>query len=448
MRRIRFPIRGLLQAAARAASWALALAILPGLPARADWPRFRGPNGGGVATDSSPVPTTMSETENLRWKVALPGAGVSCPIVVGQRVFVTTYSGYGAEGGTQVDLVRHLVCLDARSGAELWKREVEAVLPEDPWSGMGVPAHGYASHTPVSDGERVFAFFGKSGVRAWDLDGHPLWEKSVGTDSDPRRWGSASSPIVVDGVVVVVAGPERRSIVGLDAKSGSELWAADSEALANVWGTPVTAPGHDGGTDVVLATPGELWGLNPATGKLRWYAGAVGEDGFNTSAVVADGVAYCIEGRSGGSIAVRAGGKGDVTDSHVVWSGRDANRFGTPLVLDGRVWFIANRIANCLDAATGERLFQSRLPGDGGGGGGGFGRGGDYASPVAADGKVFYVTSDGQVHVLASAATLESLAVNDLGEEGETFAATPAISDGAIYIRSDRHLWCFSEGGR
>ena len=417
--------------------------------AAADWPRFRGPNGSGIAADSSPVPTTMSETENLRWKVALPGAGVSCPIVVGQRVFVTTYSGYGADGGTQVDLVRHLVCLDARSGAELWKREVEAVLPEDPWGGMGVPAHGYASHTPASDGERVYAFFGKSGVRAWDLDGNPLWEKSVGTDSDPRRWGSASSPIVVDGVVVVVAGPERRSIVGLDAKSGSELWSADSEALANVWGTPVTAPGRDGATDVVLATPGELWGLNPATGKIRWFAGAVGEDGFNTSAVVADGVAYCIEGRSGGSIAVRTGGKGDVTDSHVVWSGRDANRFGTPLVLDGRVWFVANRIANCLDAATGERLFQSRLPGGGErGGGGGFGRGGDYASPVAAGGKVFYVTSDGQVHVLASAATLESLAVNDLGEEGETFAATPAIADGAIYIRSDRHLWCFSEGGR
>jgi len=425
---------------------AVAAALLVS-PASADWPRFRGPNGGGIAADTAPVPTTLSETENLRWKVELPGGGVSSPIVVGDRVFVTTYSGYGADGGTQVDLVRHLVCLDAHDGKELWKREVEAVLPEDPWSGMGVPAHGYASHTPVADGQRVYAFFGKSGVRAWDLDGNPLWETSVGTDSDPRRWGSSSSPIVVDGVVIVVAGPERRAVVGLDAETGKELWSADSEALASVWGTPVTAPGRDGVTDVVLATPGELWGLNPATGKIRWFAGAVGEDGFNTSAVIADGVAYCIEGRSGGSIAIRTGGKGDVTETNVVWSGRDANRFGTPLVVDGRVWFVANRIANCLDAATGERLFQTRLPGEGGGGGG-FGRGGDYASPVAADGKVYYVTSDGQVHVLASAATFESLAVNDLGEEGETFAATPAISAGAIYVRSDRHLWCFSEGGK
>jgi len=431
----------------RAASSVVAVvSILLAAPTRADWPRFRGPNGSGIAADDKPVPTRFGEGENLRWKVTLPGAGVSCPIVVGERVFVTAYSGYDGSGGTQVDLVRHLVCLDARTGDVVWKRDIEAVLPEDPWSGMGVPAHGYASHTPASDGQRVYAFFGKSGVKAFDLDGKALWERSVGTDSDPRRWGSSSSPIVVDGVVVVVAGPERRAIVGLDAATGEERWAAESESLASVWGTPVTAPGQGGGTDVVVGTPGELWGINPATGKLRWYAAAVGEDGFNTSAVVdGDGVAYCIEGRSGGSIAVRTGGKGDVSDTHVVWSGRDANRFGTPLVHDGRVWFVANRIVNCLDAKTGERRFQSRLPSAGGGG---RGRGGDYASPVAADGKVFYVSSDGEIHVLKETDELESLAVNKLGTDGETFAATPAIADGAIFVRSDRHLWCFSEGGR
>lgn len=430
--------------------WRGALAgvfLIGPLPAsRAEWPRFRGPNGSGVASDDSPTPVRFGETENLRWKVELPGEGVSCPIVVGDKVFVTSYSGYGPDGGTQVDLVRHLVCLDARSGARLWQRDVEAVLPEDPWAGMGVPAHGYASHTPASDGARVYAFFGKSGVIAFDPDGRELWRRSVGTESDPRRWGSSSSPIVVDGVVVVVAGPERRAVVGLDAATGEERWAADSESLASVWGTPVTAPGLGGGTDVVLATPGEIWGINPATGRIRWYAEGVGEDGFNTSAVVdGDGVAYCIEGRSGGSIAVRTGGKGDVSGTHVVWTGRDANRFGTPLVHQGRVWFVANRIVNCLDAKTGERRFQTRLPGDGGAG---RGRGGDYASPVAADGKVYYVTSDGEVHVLRAADEFESLAVNRLGGEGETFAATPAISAGAIFVRSDRHLWCFSDGGR
>ena len=428
----------------RTALAALVLAMVAA-PAGADWPRFRGPNGSGVAADDTPTPTEFGETKNLRWKVELPGAGVSCPIVVGEKVFVTTYSGYGADGGTQLDLVRHLLCFDAKTGKEIWRKEIEAVLPEDAYSGMGVPSHGYASHTPVSDGERVYAFFGKSGVKAFDLDGQQLWERSVGTDSDPRRWGSSSSPLVVDGVVVVVAGPEKRAIVGLDAQSGSELWTADSEALANVWGSPVTAPGDGGKADVVLGTPGEIWGINPATGKIRWYAGAVGEDGFNTSVVVADGVVYAIEGRSGGSVALRTGGKGDVGESHLVWSGRDANRFGTPLGYRDRLWFVSNRIANCLDAKTGEKIFQARLPSEGGGA---FGRGADYSSPVAADGKIYYVTGNGDVHVLEAADELRSLAVNALGTEGESFAATPAISDGALFIRSDRHLWCFSEEGR
>lgn len=430
--------------AVRCALPAVMLAALAA-PADADWPRFRGPNGSGVAADETPTPTEFGETKNLRWKIELPGEGVSCPIVVGDKVFVTTYSGYGGEGGTQVDLVRHLLCVDATTGKELWKREIEAVLPEDAYAGMGVPSHGYASHTPASDGRRVFAFFGKSGVKAFDLDGEPLWERSVGTDSDPRRWGSSSSPLVVDGVVVVVAGPETRAVVGLDAQSGSELWRADSESLASVWGSPVTAPGEGGKTDVVLGTPGEIWGINPATGKIRWYAGGVGEDGFNTSVVVADGVVYAVEGRSGGSIAIRTGGKGDVGESHLVWSGRDANRFGTPLVYRDRLWFVSNRIANCLDAKTGAKVFQARLPSEGGGA---FGRGADYSSPVAADGKIYYVTGDGEIHVLGASDELESLAVNTLGAEGETFAATPAISDGALFIRSSRHLWCFAEEGR
>jgi len=155
-------------AMARVALSALALAVIVA-PAGADWPRFRGPNGSGVAADDKPTPAEFGETKNLRWKVELPGEGVSCPIVVGDRLFVTTYSGYGAEGGTQLDLVRHLLCYDAKTGKELWRKEIEAVLPEDAYAGMGVPSHGYASHTPDSDGERVYAFFGKSGVKAFDL---------------------------------------------------------------------------------------------------------------------------------------------------------------------------------------------------------------------------------------------------------------------------------------
>ncbi|MFM7245107.1 MAG: PQQ-binding-like beta-propeller repeat protein [Planctomycetaceae bacterium] len=422
------------------------VACLLGPAAQAgDWPRFRGPNGSGVAGDDAATPVQFGPDRNLAWKVKLPGDGVSSPIVVGDRVIVTTYSGYGAGGGNQLDLVRHLVCLDRRTGATLWSRPIEAVLPEDPYTGMGVPSHGYASHTPASDGRRIYAFFGKSGVHAFDLDGTPLWQRSVGTDSDPRRWGSASSPIVVGDVVVVTAGPERRAIVGLDTTTGEERWSAPADSLGSVWGTPATAVIDKTRTDVVIGAPGEFWGLNPATGKIRWYSAGVGDDGFNTSVVVAEGIAYAIEGRSGGSVAVRAGGKGDVAATNTLWSGRDANRFGTPVVYGGRIYVVSNGVMSCLDATTGTRLYQSRL---GGGEGGGGRRGGsDYSSPVAADGKIYYVTGRGEVHVSAAGDTFESLAVNHVGEEGESFAATPAIADGAIFIRSNRHLACFRQAG-
>lgn len=420
----------------------VAAALAAGAARGEDWPRFRGPNGSGIADTA--VPVEFGPDKHLAWQVALPGAGVSSPIVVGPNVFVTTYSGYGAGGGTQLDLVRHLVCIDRATGTVRWTRAVEAVLPEDPFTGMGVPVHGYASHTPASDGKRVYAYFGKSGVHAFDLDGTPVWQRGLGTDSDPRQWGSASSPIVVGDVVVVTAGPERRAIVGLDAATGAERWSAPAETLANVWGTPATAAVDADRTDVVIAAPGELWGLNPATGKVRWYAPGAGEDGSNTSVVVADGVAYAVEGRSGGSVAVRTGGKGDVGATHTVWTGRDANRFATPLVYRGRIYVSSGGVVSCLDAATGERVYQSRLPG-GSAGRGGRG-GGDYASPVAADGKIYVVTAGGTVHVFAAGDAFESLAANAIGADGESFAATPALADGAIFIRSDRRLLCFRHG--
>lgn len=414
-----------------------------------DWPRFRGPNGDGISPDTVAPPLKFSATENLKWSVELPGEGVSSPIIVGDRVFITAYSGYGFEPGDLLDLKRHLLCLDRKSGKILWQKSIEAVLPEDSFSGLGVPAHGYASHTPVSDGKRVYAFFGKSGVYAYDLDGKQLWRASVGTESDRRRWGSSSSPILVENTLVVTAGPERRAMVGLDAETGKELWAAESESFGDVWGTPILVTSGDR-TDIVIGAPGEMWGINPKTGKVRWYCEAIQSDQFNTSVVASDGVIFAVEGRGGGAIAIKAGGKGDVSQSNVLWTGRDANRFGTPVVYEGRIYFVANGIANCLDAKTGSKLYQSRLPRpdgadnepqqDSGRGRGGFG-GQDYASPVIAAGRVYYVSAGGDIHVWKTGDSFESLAVNRLAS-GETFAATPAISAGDLFFRSNKKLYC------
>ncbi len=344
----------------------LLLGVFPGASGvqASDWDRFRGPNGTGISPDPDPLPTTFSETENLQWKVALPGAGVSCPIIVGEKVFVTCYSGYGLDRqnpGEIENLKRHLVCLDRTTGKTLWEKTVGAVLPEDPYAGAGVPEHGYASHTPTSDGKNVYVFFGKSGVLAYDMDGNQLWQTSVGKESDDRAWGTSSSPIVTGDVIVVAAGPESRAIVGLDKTTGKELWRADSDGLGNVWGTPALATIDENRTDVVIGAPNEIWGLNPATGKLKWYCEAMPTDQFNSSVVISDNTIYAVEGRGGGSIAIKTGGKGDITKTDVVWSGRDSNRFSTPLLFEGRMYLISGSVARCVNAENDEEIFQARM---------------------------------------------------------------------------------------
>ncbi len=222
----------------------------------------------------------------------------------------------------------------------------------------------------------------------------------------------------------------------------------------------------------MIGVPFEFWGINPETGKLRWFAEVMETDQYSSSVVAADGVVYGIEGRGGGSVAVRAGGSGDITDSNTVWSGNDSARFGSPLVLDGKIYFFSNGVAKCISATDGNSVFEGRLPGAGGGGGadrgggrsvrgpgaggrpsggpGGFGgRGGgfgalDYASPVAADGKVYYVQSDGTTYVIRAGDTFDLLATNKVTDDTESFGGSPAISDGKIFLRSDKHLYCIA----
>ncbi len=432
--------------------------------ANADWPQFRGPDGTGICPDDKPLPVTWSPSENLKWKVALPGPGSSSPIVVGDRVFVTCWSGYGTDRGNpgeQAALRRHLVCLDAATGETIWSKAVEPYLPEDEYSGM-FTQHGYASHTPVSDGEHVFAFFGKTGAVAFDMDGNQLWQTSVGTESGPRGWGSASSPILYKNLLIVAATAESDALVALDKATGKEVWRQEAAGFDSVWGTPVLVPVDDQRTDLVIAVPEEIWGLDPVTGKLLWYCEAVPASSFCSSAVVCDGIVYAIESGpgGGGGIAVRAGGEGDVTDTHVVWSGNQSNRIGTPIVHNGRVYVFANKIATCFDAVTGDEVYKSRLTsssagspqtppqsfGRGGRGGRGGGMGGsDYSSAVLADGRLYYTSRSGEVFVVKPGDEFEQLAVNRVTSDSEDFSATPAVSDGRIFIRSSKHLYCVAK---
>lgn len=425
-----------------------------------EWSRFRGPNGSGRIAEAGSVPTVWNDTENLKWKSPLPGPGASCPIVFGERIFVTCWTGYAVDrrdSGDLESLKRHLICLDRASGKILWNQSVAAALPEDRFQGM-FAENGYATHTPVCDGKRVVAFFGKSGVVAFDLEGNQLWTTQVGDDLDTRGWGSASSPIIYQNLVIVTAAIENHALVALDVATGKEVWKTEAEGLESTWGTPILVDREDGKTDLVLSVPYEIWGLNPETGKLRWYCEAIESSSMCSSVVAADGVIYAVERgpRGGGAIAVRAGGKGDVTDTHVVWTTSDRSRVGTPVVAEGRIHWVSNKIATCVDAHTGERIYQERLaagnsrvaePASEAGGQRGRRRGGrggqDYASPIVANGFLYYVTRNGQGFVVKLGEKFEQTATNAFGDGGE-FSATPAISNGALFLRSDKFLYCVS----
>ena len=427
----------------------LVFSALLGTSASADdWPRFRGTAGSGVANDSDSLPSTWSPSANLAWKAPLPGPGASSPIVVDGKVFVTCYSGYGLSKenpGEIENLVRHLVCIDLQTGDKLWQRDVKASLPEDPYSGIGVTAHGYASHTPVSDGTSVFAFFGKSGVHAFDMNGQPLWQADVGKESDPAKWGSSSSPIVHGDSVIITASAESQAIIGLDKKSGKELWRQEAEGLDGMWGTPTLVKIDKERTDLVMCVAKELWGLDPDSGKLRWYADATGAEQAYSSVILDGKRVYAFTGRGGGSIALDAGGSGDVSESNTAWTGTENASFASPVRHESKLYVVARGVLTVVDAATGDRLDQLRLRGARQTGG----RFGslDYASPVVVGDRLFYLNGSGQMFVFSLGDQLEQVAVNQVTTDKETFWGSPAVSNGRMVLRSGKHLYCVADKG-
>jgi len=403
----------------------------------ADWLGFRGPNGKGISEETQLV-TTWSETENLAWKRALPGPGSSSPIVSGDRVFVTCYSGYGVDKrnpGEPKNLKRHLLCLNASDGAVLWEKTVEATLPEDPYRGY-ISEHGYASSTPVSDGQRVYVFFGKSGVLAFDFEGNQLWQRALGTESSNRRWGSAASPILYEDLLIVNASEESRTLIALDRLTGQEVWKVEADKTELSFATPVIATLPDGRKELVLAVPSEVWAFEPLTGELNWYARTSLGGNISPTPLADGGMLYIFGGfPSTEAVALRAGGADDVTDTHIVWTSRDASYVPSPVVHEGNLYWVSDRgRAFCAEAKTGKVLYEEKLPLKGGKP--------VYASVVLADGKLYAVSRTGGVFVLAAKPQFEQLAHNRFASDDSDFNASPAVSDGRLFLRSNLLLYC------
>lgn len=395
-----------------------------------DWPQFRGPTRQGISSDTE-VPTTWNSTKNLIWKTGLPGPGTSSPIVVGARVYVTSFLGFGVPGqrGDMDRLLYRLACFWTKDGSQLWAVDIEPDLPEQ------VPireAHGYASSTPASDGKMIFTFFGKSGVYAFDQYGRRLWRTKVG--SKTHIWGSAASPVLFKDFVIVNASVESQSLVALEKKTGKVVWR--TKGIIDAWNTPLLVTSAEGRRDLVIAVRGKLLGFDPTTGQQIWTCSTDFNSYMVPSIAAESGIVYCIGGRAGGGLAVRSGGEGDVTETHRLWTMRKGSNVASPIVHEGHLYWMHENmgIAYCADAATGKIVYEQRLTGV------------DqvYASPVLAGGKLYYLTRTGQTFLIAAKPDFQLLGKNKLSDSG-FFNASPAIANGRLFIRSEQVLYCLGK---
>lgn len=416
---MRFPNQSPPEPAVRPLALALAAAALA-----ADWPAFRGPHGTGAVPDSPP--TKWSATENVVWKTDLPGAGTSAPVVVGDTVFVTCYSGFNVPGqpkGTQEQLGLHVVALDRAGGKVLWKKDFVPNLPEQDNIRDG---HGYASSTPAADATRLFAFFGKSGVVALDHSGKALWRTTVGDKLN--GWGSGASVVLHGDRVIVNASVESDSLVALDAATGAEAWRV--RGVKEAWNTPVIAA-HAGRTELVMAKFGKVFAVDPATGRELWNCNTDIPWYMVPSPVVNDGIAYVLGGRPGMGLAVKLGGAGDVTATHRLWTSKKGANVPSPVYHAGHLYWMHDSLgmAFCAEAKTGRVVYEERV-----------GRGDTtYGSAVLAGGKIYYPARSGTMYVVAAKPQFELVAANTFGDRGD-YLSSPAVADGNLYVRTNRFV--------
>lgn len=408
----------------------------------ADWNRFRGPNGSGIASDANP-PLTWSDSENIHWKVELPGPGASSPVISGDWVFVTCFSGYGDDRWPSArikDLKRHLVCVDKDSGKIAWQADVDAFLPEDSSEDRSLASHGYASNTPAVDDERVYAFFSKSGVRTYSHAGELLWKADVGRGTI-QIWGSGPSPVLFRDLLIVNAGYESLSLRGLDKKTGEEHWKFESDKLQVAFATPVLAETEHGRAELIVAVPEEIWGFDPSTGVRKWWIRVPMPGHITPSPIFQNGVIYASGGRAGGAtVALRPGGSGDATETHTIWTARRARTYvPTPIWHEGRLhWIGQYGIATCLRADNGDLVYKRRMemtPSL-------LRRGAAfYGSPVVAGDRMYMSSRFEGTFVIALGDKFEVLAQNRFAKDESRCNSTPALDGDSIYLRTDRFLY-------
>lgn len=382
------------------------------------WPRWRGPSGQGYVEGDGYV-DTWSDTENVLWKATVPGSGNSSPIIWADRIFLTT----AYDGGRSISLL----CFRRSDGELLW----ETFVPQ-----QGVEyAHaknGHASATPITDGERVYASFGTHGIMAVDFEGEIIWHEDWGELNNYH--GSAGSPILYDDKLIIYQDHRGTDSLGsfvaaFDKNTGETIWWREREAMTG-WGTPVLLTTGDR-DELVVSSQRKVYAYDPNTGNELWTAEGNMFEVIPTP-VVGHGMVFCSSGRAGPTLAIRPGGSGDVTDSHIVWTSPKGSPFVPSAIIVGDYLYMINDMMSIItgfEARTGEVLFQGRL--------GQARREGFSASPVHVSGKVFFTNDGGETFVLEAGPEFKLLHVNDIGAR---MLASPALVDDVWYFRTETEL--------
>ena len=425
------------------------LALIVAIPLHAnDWPHWRGPAATGVAAPSA-LPSTWSAKENVAWQSPLAGAGVSSPIVHGNRVFVTSQIGDGrrrdgrhptlTQGGdpatageatlsrrSRAEVAFIIEAFDRSTGKRLWIHEAAAEGELPPVHDK----HNLSSASPVTDGERVYAWFGTGQLMALDVTGKPAWSKNLAKDygAFDIQWGHASSPALFqDSLILLCYHGGRSYLLALDKRTGAVKWKVDKAAGIESYSSPIVAQGSNGPELIVNSSVG-VESFDPNTGKSLWTYPEVNRFPIPVS-MVDNGILFLSRGyRSSPYMAIRLGGKGDITNTHVVWRVPTGGPYVSSLVHYQGVIYMStdNGILSAVDASNGQRLWQERV-------------GGTFsASPIAGDGKIYFVSEGGETIVIKAGRTFEVIARNKLAGH---FVASPAAGGGKVFLRADDRLY-------
>ena len=391
----------------------------------ANWPSWRGPHNDGTCDETS-LPVKWSAEENIAWKVDLPDRGNSTPIVWGDQVFLT--QAIEKEGR------RLLLCFDKKTGKKLWEAGA-TYTKEDTTHGT----NPYCSASPVTDGERVVASFASAGVFCFDLKGKELWHRDLGPLH--HIWGNGASPVLANGLCYLNYGPGTQSVlVALDPKTGETVWKHEEPKRPQPgnadyygsWSDPLPRT-LDGRAQLITSWPFRVCSVDAKSGEEIWTC-----DGLNalvyTSPLEVDGIVVAMGGYNGMDLAVRAGGKGNVTETHRLWQHpKCPQRIASGAIYQGHIYILNDPgIAQCIDLKTGETIWQERLKGPGP-------SSQNWSSIVISEAKCYAVNQGGDAFVFKASPKFELLSTNSMGEK---VIGSIAVSDGHLFIRGHKHLFC------